>query len=434
MNAMKRASWQNWAGTVAVTPVRVERPTCTDRVAAIIRDAADAGLVVKAVGAGHSFTDIAAAPGIQIDLSALRGIIEVDRAARLVTVHADTRLHQMPDLLRSHGLAMENLGDIDLQSIAGAISTGTHGTGLRFGGIATQVRGLTLVDGFGEVRRIEGPDVAAHVVGLGALGVVTEVTLQCVEAFALEDVEAAAPLGAVLEGWCERIRKHDHFEFYWFPHTDVALTKSQRRLPGDAELRPLPRWRRRLDDELVANRLFELTCRMGQMLPAATPAVNRLATRLTGRRTHVDLSTSVYTTTRDVRFTEIEFAIPVDELPAVVREIDDLVTRRGWRISFPIECRAAAADDVWMSTAYHRETAYVAVHRYHREPQEPYFTACEKILREHGGRPHWGKMHGMTRRDLAELYPRFDDFLALRDGLDPQRVFANAHLDRVLGR
>ena len=434
MNAMKRASWQNWGGTVAVTPVRVERPTSTEDVAGIIRDAADAGLTVKAVGAGHSFTDIAAAPGIQLDLSALRGIVDVDRASRLVTVQADTRLHQMPGLLRPHGLAMENLGDIDAQSIAGAISTGTHGTGLKFGGIATQVRGLTLVDGSGEVHRIEGPDVAGHVVGLGALGVVTEVTLQCVDAFALEDVEAAEPLDTVLAQWRQRITEHDHFEFYWFPHTDVALTKTQRRLPGDAELRPLPGWRRRLDDDLVSNRLFELTCRVGQVVPAAIPRVNRLATRLTGHRTHVDLSTRVYTTTRDVRFKESEFAIPVDALPDVVREIDALVTRRGWQISFPIECRAAAADDVWMSTAYGRESAYVAVHRYHREPHEPYFSACEEILREHGGRPHWGKMHGMTRRDLAASYPKFDDFLVLRDSLDPRRVFANAYLDRVLGR
>ncbi len=434
MTAMKRKPWRNWAGTCAVTPVRVERPTSTDGVAAVIRDAADAGLSVKAVGAGHSFTDIAAAPGIQLDLSALRGIVDVDRAARLVTVRADTRLNQMPGLLRPHGLAMENLGDIDAQSIAGAISTGTHGTGLRFGGIATQVRGLTLVDGSGNVHRVEGDDVAGHVIGLGALGVVTEVTLQCVDMFALEDVEAAESLETVLEEWRERITEHDHFEFYWFPHTDVALTKTQRRLPGDAELRPLPRWRRRLDDDVVSNRLFELTCRMGQVLPTAIPAVNRVATRLTGRRTHVDLSTNVYTTTRDVRFTETEFAIPVDSLPAVVREIDDLVTRRDWRISFPIECRAAAADDVWMSTAYRRDTAYVAVHRYHREPNEAYFNACEEIFREHGGRPHWGKMHGMAHRDLAAAYPKFEDFLVLRDSLDPRRVFANAYLDRVLGR
>lgn len=428
------ATWRNWAGTVAVTPMRIERPATTDAVAHVVRAAAASGLTVKAVGAGHSFTDIAAAPGIQLDLSALRGVVDIDHANRLVTLRADTRLHQIPGLLRPHGLAMENLGDIDAQAIAGAISTGTHGTGKRFGGIATQVRGLTLVDGSGEVHHISGDEVAAHVIGLGALGIVTEVTLQCVEAFVLDAIEEPRPLAEVLDAWADHLDRWDHFEFYWFPHTDVALTKAQRRLPGDAPLRPLPAWQRRLDDDVISNRLYGVLCRLGHAAPNVVPSINRLATRVTGKRSHVDISTNVYTTKRDVRFKEMEYAIPVDALPGVVRELDDLVNRNGWCVSFPVECRAAAADDLWMSTAHGRETAYVAVHRYFRESHQPYFAEAEAILRAHGGRPHWGKMHTMGRADFAEAYPRFDEFVALRDSLDPQRVFTNAYLDRVLGR
>lgn len=427
-------AWKNWAGTVAVTPLRIEHPTSTQAVADIVRSAAEEGVPVKAVGAGHSFTDIAAAPGVQLDLSALRGVVDVDRANRLVTVKADTRLNQMPGLLRPHGLAMENLGDIDAQSIAGAISTGTHGTGKHFGGVATQVRGLTLVDGTGTVHRITGEDVVSHVVSLGALGVLTEVTLQCVDTFVLDAIEKPEPLETVLNDWAGFIDAWDHFEFYWFPHTKVALTKAQNRLPGDAPLKPLARWQRRIDDDLLANRLYEVLCRAGTVAPRVIPRINRLATGVVGDRAHTDLSTNVYTTKRNVRFKEMEFALPVDALPTVLREIDRLVQRRGWCVSFPLECRAAAGDDLWMSTAYGRPTAYIAVHRYHREDHQPYFTECEKIVRAHGGRPHWGKMHTMSRPDFAEIYPKFDDFLALRDTLDPQRVFTNAYLGRVLGR
>lgn len=427
-------SWTNWGGTVAVTPLRVATPKDAGGVQEVVRAAREAGTPVKAVGAGHSFTDIAAAPGVQLDLQHLRGLVSVDAEAKLVTLRADTRLHQVPGILRPLGLAMENLGDIDAQSIAGAISTGTHGTGRNFGGIATQVRGLTLVDGTGEIRRIEGDDIAAHVISLGALGVLTEVTLQCVDAFALDAIEHPEPLDDVLDGWLDRINDWDHFEFYWFPHTEVALTKAQRRLPGDTPLAPLGRWQRRLDDDVISNRLFELTCRLGKAVPTVVPRINRLATGLTGRRSCVDLSTNIYTTKRAVRFKETEFAMDVAALPMVLREIDQLITRRGWRVSFPVECRAVAADDLWLSTAHGRESAYVAIHRYHREPHEPYFSEVERIFRAHGGRPHWGKMHTMARPDFEAVYPRFGDFLALRDRLDPDRVFANAYLDRVLGR
>jgi FAD-linked oxidoreductase len=435
--------WRNWGRVEDARPAYVARPTSTEEVVAIVQRARELGLPVKAIGAGHSFTGIAAAPGVQLDLGGLDGLRgvdglhDVDVARQRVTLGAGTNLYQLPALLAPHGLAMENLGDIDRQTIAGATSTGTHGTGGRFRGLAAQLTAVTLVTAEGGILRVSETENAellpAARLGLGALGILVDVTVQCVPAFALHALERPEPLEGVLDGFLDRVDAADHFEFYWFPHTDSVLTKTNTRLPADAELRPLGRTRRWFDDSLMANGVFAATCGTGRMLPTAVPGINRLATKLTGNREFTDVSTSVFTTQRSVRFREMEYAIPREAVPDAVRGIRALIEARGWRISFPIEVRAAAPDDLWLSTAHDRSSGYIAVHRYWREDHLEYFHAVEDLLRGFGGRPHWGKIHFQDAASLASLYPRFDDFLAVRDRLDPDRVFANPYLDRVLG-
>lgn len=427
--------WQNWARSESATPVRVEQPGDADEIAAAIARARADGLRVKPIGAGHSFTGVAVADGVQLDLSRLRGLVAVDAARGRVTLAAGTHLHEVPALLAPYGLAMQNLGDIDAQTIAGATSTGTHGTGAAFGGLATQITAATLVTAAGETVQVaEGHEHFDAVrLGLGALGVLADVTLQCVPAFKLQAVERPEPLAPLLESFLDRASEPDHFEFYWFPHTATALTKTNTRLPMTAQSRPLGRAKRWIDDDLMSNTVFGWVCGLGRRAPGLIPPINRLATHLTGDRTFTDVSSSVFTTARRVRFREMEYALPVEAVPEVVREIDRLVTRRGWKISFPIEVRVAAADGIWLSTAHGRQTGYVAVHRYVKEDHREYFRAVEEIFRAHAGRPHWGKIHYREAADFALLYPRLADFLAVRDKLDPDRVFANAYLDRVLG-
>ncbi|GIT80570.1 FAD-linked oxidoreductase [Leifsonia sp. LS1] len=429
--------WRNWGRSESIRPQRIERPANAEAVQRAVAAAAKQGMRVKAIGAGHSFTAISAAPGVLLDLEDVNGIVDVDLERGRVTLAAGTHLHRLPALLRPHGLALQNMGDIDRQTIAGATSTGTHGTGGAFGGLATQIVALTLVTGEGEMLRIDETENAdllpAARLGLGALGVIVDITLQCVPAFLLQAVERPEPLQDVLDAYLARSAAEDHFEFYWFPHTETALTKTNTRLPlteKRAPLSPLGRW---MDDELLANGLYRGVCALGTVVPAIVPPFSRLAQRLTGNRDFTDHSPSVYVTSRTVRFREMEYAIPREAVPEALAEVKSLIERRGWRISFPIEVRSAAADDNWLSTAYGRETGYIAVHRYYREDPSAYFHAVEEIMTAHGGRPHWGKMHYRDADSLRSVYPRFDDFLAVRDRLDPGRRFENTYLRRVLG-
>lgn len=432
------AMWHNWARTEKVRPLRVERPRTTAALQRAVRAAAGSGIPIKAVGAGHSFTGIAVAPGIQLDLEDLSGLCGTPTDDGLVTLLAGTRLHQIPRLLAPFGLAMENLGDIDAQSISGAISTGTHGTGSRFPGIAGQVRGAVMVTASGDLLEVTSDSHAdllpAVALGLGALGILAEVTVQCVPRFVVHAVERPEPLDEVIDTALDRAAAADHFEFFWFPHTRTALTKTNTRLPFGTKLKPLSRVSRFVDDSVLSNGLYRVTCATGVVVPAVVPHVNRLADKLTGNRTFTDASHRVFTTSRTVRFREMEYGIPAEHIPAAVRDIEELIEREGWSISFPIEVRFAASDDLWLSTAYGRATGYIAVHRYYRERPTAYFAAVERILRGYGGRPHWGKMHTQDAADLAMLYPRFDDFVAARDRLDPRRLFGNPYLERVLGR
>ncbi|MCY7287217.1 MAG: FAD-binding protein [Cryobacterium sp.] len=432
------AVWRNWARNQSVRPLRVERPSSVAAVQRAVVSAGKAGLRIKAVGSGHSFSGIALAPGVQLDLLDLAGLIGVDTVAGQVTLAAGTRLFELPRLLWPYGLALPNLGDVDRQTISGATSTGTHGTGGRFGGLTTQIVALTLVTGDGTLMRVsatENPELLpAARLGLGALGIVVDVTLQCVPAFLMHAVQTAEPLEEVIEDYLDRSDQNDHFEFFWFPHTQTALTKTNTRLPLESGRSPLGRVSRWVDDELLANGAYRGICALGALVPATVPGFNRLASRRSGKREFTDVSHRVFVTNRTVRFREMEYALPRALVPAALREVRALIEARGWRISFPIEVRSAAADDVWLSTATGRDTGYIAVHRYYREDPAAYFQAVEAIMRAHGGRPHWGKMHDRDAASLRSAYPHFDDFLSVRDRLDPERRFSNSYLERVLGR
>lgn len=429
------ASWRNWAGTAAAEPREVITPRSADEVAAAVRRAGELGTTVRMTGAGHSFTPAAITDGILLLPGGMTGIRSVDAAAGLVTAAAGCPLRTLNEELLRHGLALANMGDIQVQTVAGAIQTGTHGTGRDAGGMAAQVAGLELVLADGTITSCSAsanPDLFnAARVGLGALGVLTAVTFRVVPAFLLEAREEPMRWGDVIGRLDDLTRDNEHFEFFWFPHTDGCLTKRNNRTAGPA--RPLSAFRYRLDDEFLSNTLFGITCRLGHRFPGLIKPVNKVAGRALSARCYSDASHRVFTSPRRVRFKEQEYAIPRESLAGALREVRGLLERRAWRISFPIEVRVTPGDDPWLSTGQGRDSAYIAFHVFHASPHEDYFRETEAVLTAAGGRPHWGKMHTRDAAYLRGVYPRFGDFAALRDKLDPERRFANAYLTRVLG-
>ncbi|MGN8245084.1 D-arabinono-1,4-lactone oxidase [Cellulomonas soli] len=440
------AHWENWSRTESASPRRVAHPRDEVEVCELVRTAGT--LPVRAVGAGHSFTGAAVTDGVQVHLDHLADVQRVDPrpdGTTHVTVGAGIRLGRLNTELARRGLALRNLGDIDRQSIAGAISTGTHGTGAHLGGLCTQVVGLRLVTAQGEVvetsptHQPELFEVAR--LGLGSVGLLTAVTLEAVPAFRLRAREEPWPLPTVLEQISDAasiahpdglVEGNDHAEFYWFPHTRIALTKRNNRVEDDVD-EPLPRARAWVDDELLSNGLFAMTNRFTTLVPAAVPPVNRVAARALSARTYTAPSYEVFVSPRRVRFREMEYAVPREHVADMLTAIDAWTRSHDTPVPFPVEVRFAAADDVWLSTAYRRPTAYIAVHQYLRLPHRRYFDAVERIAAELAGRPHWGKLHGLDASDLDALYPRFADVQRVRAQADPDGVFRNAYLDHVLG-
>ena len=429
------ATWRNWAGNQKANPLSIEAPKSVSELSAIVSRASGRGQKVKAVGSGHSFTSAAATNGRMIRLENLSGILHIDHASCQVTVGAGTRLSDLNMLLHTEGLALANLGDIAYQTVAGAISTSTHGTGKALTGLAGQVVAMKLIDGQGEIiecSKTLNPqifDVAR--VSVGALGIITEYTLQAVPSFRLRALEQPMRLDDVLENAHDLASAHDHFEFFWIPHTKWALTKRNNRT--EDELQPLPRVKGWIDKTFMENYAFGALCRVGRARPSLIP---RLATALpsSGSREYVDQSFKIFASPRIVRFYEMEHALPVDALVPALKEIRAMVDRKGYLLNFPVEVRFTKGDDVPLSTAYGRDSAYIAVHVYKGMECEPFFRDVEDILRAYDARPHWGKMHYRDAEELSKLYPRWDEFIALRNQLDPQRTFSNAYSDTVFGK
>ncbi|MDQ3476642.1 MAG: FAD-binding protein [Actinomycetota bacterium] len=431
------STWHNWAGNQVARPDRVLAPRDIGELADLVRAADGEGSRVKAIGSGHSFTAIGVTDGIQVRLGRLADLLSADRSTGLVTVEAGMPLHRLNGELAERGLALRNLGDIDRQTVAGAISTGTHGTGQRLGGLAAQVRALQIVLADGSVvtcSATEHPELfSAARVGLGALGILATVTLQAEPAFALRAQERPMSLPSVLGDLDALVADNDHFEFFWFPHTDTTLTKCNNRLPARTPLQPLGRRQSFVQDELFSNGVFGLACGLGRLRPALIPRINAATAGSLGHRTYADASYKVFVSTRRVRFVEMEYGVPAEAVRAAIEGIRRVIDMHDLRVSFPVEVRFTAADDIPLSTASGRASAYLAVHMYKGQPYDTYFRAVEAVMRDLDGRPHWGKVHYQDADSLAARYPRFHEFLAVRDTVDPRGRFANAYLDRVLG-
>jgi L-gulono-1,4-lactone dehydrogenase len=433
--AKPRPRWRNWAGNQECAPALIESPSTEEELLGVVRGAAEAGQHLKVVGTGHSFTGIALTDGRLVRLDNYQRILNTDRETMQVTVEAGIKLQKLYDELWARGLALPNAGDIAYQSISGAVSTSTHGTGREFGGLATQIAGLRLISGTGEIIDCS-PDrepelFSAARVGLGALGVVSTITLQCVPAFHLRAQEGPMRVDQVIEDLDQHIAENEHFEFFWVPHTGWALTKRNNRTDQPATGRG-GRFREWRTDMLMGNYVFGALCRLGRLRPQSIPRIMRLLPG-GGPVDYVDRSYRVFASPRTVRFYEMEYEIPIEAVKEAFGRVRKYIEDSGIMLSFPIEVRFTAPDDIPLSTASGRASAYIAVHVFEGTQYHAYFEAVEDIMDDYGGRPHWGKLHFQTAESLAPRYPQWDAFQAARKRLDPNGMFANPYLDRVLG-
>lgn len=431
----KNGTWRNWGGNVAARPAREVTPASVEELAAAVRKAAEDDLKVKAVGTGHSFTSIAATDGVLIRPQLLTGIRNIDRDALTVTVEAGTPLKRLNMALAREGLSLTNMGDIMEQTVSGATSTGTHGTGRESASIAAQIKALELVTADGSVLTCsekENPDVfAAARIGLGALGIVTAITFAVEPIFLLTAREEPMTFDKVTSTFDELWAENEHFEFYWFPHTTGTNTKRNNRSAGPEK--PVPQLQGWFEDEFLSNGVFQVAQWVGRAAPATIPSIAQISSKALSARTYTDIPYKVFTSPRRVRFMEMEYAVPREAVVETLRELKAMLDRSDLRVSFPVEVRTAPADDITLSTASGRDSAYIAVHMVKGTPYQAYFTAAEQILTAHEGRPHWGKVHTRDAEYFAAVYPRFGEFTALRDRLDPDRRFQNDYLRRVLG-
>ena len=406
-------AWSNWSGSVRCEPRRLAQPADEAALCRLVREAAAAGWGVRVAGTGHSFTPLVATDGLLISLDNWTGIVAADEASRRVTVRAGTTLHDLGEALFTLHLAMENLGDVDVQTVAGALSTGTHGTGRTLGNLSTHVTGLRLVTPAGEpvdIPEEHDPELlAAARVSLGLLGILSTVTLRVMPAYCLQERVWREPNVVCLERLLERITGNTRFEFFWFPASDEAECKTL----NPTDLPP--------DDDSA-----ELA--LGTP-PASTPG----APREPVERSRVGWSAHVIPSVRARKFNEMEYAVPVDAGPDCFRQVRARMLERHPDVLWPVEYRTLAADDAWLSPAYGRETITISIHQDARLPYQPFFADIEAIFRDHGGRPHWGKVHSCTARDLRALYPHWDEFLAVRARLDPDGCFLNSYLRDLLG-
>jgi FAD-linked oxidoreductase len=426
--------WSNWAGNVKSRPQQVAMPRSVDEVIQLVVACQKAGTRIRVVGSGHSFTRLVQTEECLLSLDHLQGIISVDPLQQTVEVWAGTKLKTLGQLLHQEGYSQENLGDINVQSIAGAVSTGTHGTGINFGSISTQVVGLTVVTASGEVMEVSEqtqPELfKAMQVSLGLLGIIVRVKLRVLPAYRLRYQSRRMPLDECLASLEMFKTEHRHFEFFSFPYSDTVQVKFMNQttdLPSANQ-----RWSY-VKKMVVENGLFWLLSEGCRLRPSLTRGVSRLSAQSVPSVLESGYSHQLFATPRLVRFYEMEYCLPAEHMAPAIRDLRQAIEQERFAVHFPIECRYVKKDDIWLSPAYERNSAFIAVHMYKGMPFESYFTRMEEIFARYGGRPHWGKMHSMTAEKLHSLYPRLADFLSVRAELDPAGLFVNPYLTELFG-
>jgi FAD-linked oxidoreductase len=425
---MRMTGWSNWSGSVAASPRLVARPRDAGELTSLIGQAGK----VRVVGAGHSFMPLCQTDDLLLSLSDYEGAIEVAPDRKTVWAPAGWSLKALTAALWDQGLSLINQGDINPQSLAGAISTGTHGTGAELGSLSTQACGFRLMTADGAIVEC-GPDqnpelYQAQRLSLGLLGVAVEIRIHVVPAYHLQERVERRPLAEVAERLDELAAATRHMEFFVFPYSDEVIFKTLH--PVEVEAPPPPA--REIGEDSEAT--FKTICDLCAAVPILTPSLQRLMMRMMGKASRrVGPAYAIFPSERNIRFEEMEYELPrAAGLPTLKAAMAHIRKRR-LPITFPFEFRLAAGDDIWMSPFNAGPGASISFHQYARMPWRPAFAEMEAVLRDGAGRPHWAKRHTLTTADVHRLYPRAGDFVAACKTWDPAGKFANSHLTQLFG-
>lgn len=432
MLSVKNKRWKNWSELIECQVSNYYEPHTTDEVKTIVANHAKKGRKLRVVGAGHSFTPLVQTNESIVSLDKLQGIVSVNHKASTVRVFAGTRLKHLGPLLNEQGYAMENLGDINEQSIAGAISTGTHGTGHTLGTISTQIAGAIIVLSNGELFEINREKNSEYFDAmrtcLGLLGIMVMVDIRVQQTYQLVARSYKTSLDTCLNDLNSLKNTNRHFEFYYFPFTNTVQIKTAN-IYDQPIVKPYrPSY---VKDVLIENNLLKLISETARTVPRTAKTMSKLAAFGIPTGEKIGDSYQIFATPRLVKFNEMEYSIPADKMKIALYEIKEAIERHRFRVHFPIECRYVKADTIWLSPAYEQESAFIAIHMYKGMEYKAYFQAMEEIFIRHGGRAHWGKMHTMDHMYMKQMYPKIDEFLQVRNQLDEQKMFVNPYLEQL---
>lgn len=428
-----RNSWTNWSGSVQCSPKEILTPSSIEEIQSIVQKCASQKLNIRVIGSGHSFTGLVGTNGILISLDNYQGAESVDKQSKQAIVLAGTKLKMLGEILLSNGLGQVNMGDIDVQSIAGATSTGTHGTGVTLGSVSTQILEVTLVTSKGEVlvcSETENKEIfKAAQVAMGALGVVAKVKLQLVPAYKLKYVKEKLNLDDCLNNLEKYKTENRNFEFYWFPHTNTIQAK----MLNITDEEPMKSsFMKYFNDMVLENGAFKVLSELCKVFPSLTKSVSKISAGAVSTGVDINYSNRIYATPRLVKFQEMEYNLPAENAVQAIKEMRDSINKNNFKVHFPIEVRFVKGDDIYLSPAYQRDSVYIAVHMYKGMEYKTYFDAMESIFKKYTGRPHWGKMHTLTASELSQLYPMWNKFQEIRTQLDPEGLFMNDYLKKLM--
>ncbi|MGE5452120.1 MAG: D-arabinono-1,4-lactone oxidase [Acidobacteriota bacterium] len=417
-------NWHNWSGVQTATPSSLPTPANEAELQALLARSTGE---IRAVGSGHSFTALVPTNGAIVSLDKMSGVIAIDKQAMTVTAKGGTRLGVLARTLDAQGLGLRNQPDVDVQTIAGAISTGTHGTGWTLPALHDDIVGLRIVKPNGEVVQIDAqhnPDwLPAARVSLGSLGVISEVTMRVLPAYNLQRKVWLSPIDKLLDQAPELAQKHRHFEMYYLPFTGYGAAIAHDVYTGNDLYFP-----KAADDDVLSD-LRKLRDWLGRFPHlrqwAASKLIDPSMTEEARQR-----SWKLLSSVRPVKFNESEWHVPRDQGVACLRDIIQAIEKHN-EAFFPIEFRFIKGDTAWLSPFHGRDSCSIAVHAAAEEPYQYLIKDCAPIYRAHAGRPHWGKLHLMGTADLSAMYPKWQDFQKVRQQFDPQGRMLNAHLRKV---